>query len=151
MFPLRRLCRETQLAEQLVEVPTVLSYSSLQQLIVEQTGDIPVLGRAGGGGEEVFKVFLDRVQQRLLEQIVLTFQFRAVEVFKALAQERVLPHRVVCLRTQMLEFKGLFFALFPEGKKCGVGSALGVGTGCGLYSMDSGGLCRVHGDRRRRV
>ena len=47
--PLRRLCRETQLAEQLVEVPTVLSYSSLQQLIVEQTVDIPVPGRAGGG------------------------------------------------------------------------------------------------------
>ena len=48
--PLRRLCRETQLAEQLVEVPTVLSYSSLQQLIVEQTVDILVPGRAGGGG-----------------------------------------------------------------------------------------------------
>ena len=48
--PLRRLCRETQLAEQLVEVPTVLSYSSLQQLVVEQTVDIPVPGRSGGGG-----------------------------------------------------------------------------------------------------
>ena len=49
-IPLRRLCREMQLAEQLVEVPTVLSHSSLQQLIVEQTVDIPVPGRAGRRG-----------------------------------------------------------------------------------------------------
>ena len=47
--PLRRLCRVTQLAEQLVEVPTVLSYSSLQQLIVEQTVDMSISGRAEGG------------------------------------------------------------------------------------------------------
>ena len=38
------------MVEQLVDVPTVLSYSSLQQLIAEQTVDIPVPGRAGGGG-----------------------------------------------------------------------------------------------------
>ena len=55
--PLRRLCRETQLAEQLVEVPTVLSYSSLQQLVVEQTVDIPVPGRAGGRGREGLQGF----------------------------------------------------------------------------------------------
>ena len=45
----RTALRAPQTAEQLVEVPTVLSYSSLQQLIVEQTVDIPVPGRAGGG------------------------------------------------------------------------------------------------------
>ena len=83
----RTALRAPQTAEQLVEVPTVLSYSSLQQLIGEQTVDIPVPGRAGGeGGVEVFKVSLDRIQQRLLELIVLTFP---VEVFKALAQARV--------------------------------------------------------------
>ena len=37
-----------------------------------------------------------------------------------------------------------FFALFPEEKKCDVGSALGVGTECGLYFMDAGGLRRAH-------
>ena len=37
-----------------------------------------------------------------------------------------------------------FFRTFPQIKKIGVGSALGVGTGCGLSSMDSGGLCRLH-------
>ena len=45
----RTVLRAPQTAEQLVDVPTVVSYSSLQQLIVEQTVDMPVLGRAGGG------------------------------------------------------------------------------------------------------
>ena len=46
-IPARRLCREPQLAEQLVEVPTVVSYSSLLQRTVEQHVDIPV-PRGGG-------------------------------------------------------------------------------------------------------
>ena len=37
-----------QLAEQLVEVPTVLSYSLLQQRTAEQITDFPVPGRGGG-------------------------------------------------------------------------------------------------------
>ena len=110
-----------QTVEQLVEVPTVLSLSSLQQLIVEQIVDIPAPGRAGGSGVEVFKVSLDRIQQRLLEQIVLKFP---VEVFKALAQDRV-QHLLQVILVRL--GKG-FFALLPEGKKCGVRSALGVGT-----------------------
>ena len=44
--PLRRLCRDPQLAEQLVEVPTIVSYSWLQ-LRLEQNVDIPVPGRGG--------------------------------------------------------------------------------------------------------
>ena len=43
----RRLCREPQLVEQLVEVPTVVSYSSLLQRTVEQHVDIPVPGSRG--------------------------------------------------------------------------------------------------------
>ena len=46
----RTVLRAPQTAEQLVEVPTVLSYSSLQQLIVEQIVDIPAPGRARGEG-----------------------------------------------------------------------------------------------------
>ena len=41
-IPARRLCREPQLVEQLVEVPTVVSYSSFLQRTVEQHVDIPV-------------------------------------------------------------------------------------------------------------
>ena len=45
-IPVRTAVRDTQLAEQLVEVPTIVSLSSLQ-MIMEQTVDIPV---PGGGG-----------------------------------------------------------------------------------------------------
>ena len=41
--------RRPQMVEQLVDVPTVVSYSSLQQLTAEQIVDFPVPGRAGGG------------------------------------------------------------------------------------------------------
>ena len=44
--PVRTAVRVTQLAEQLVEVPTIVSYSSLQRTI-EQHIDIPVPGRGG--------------------------------------------------------------------------------------------------------
>ena len=42
--------RQPQMADQLVDVPTVVSYSSLQQLTAEQIVDIPVPGGDGGGG-----------------------------------------------------------------------------------------------------
>ena len=41
--------RQPQMVEQLVHVPTVVSYSSLQQLTAEQIVDIPVPGGDGGG------------------------------------------------------------------------------------------------------
>ena len=41
--------RQPQMVEQLVDVPTVVSYSSLQQLTAEQNVDNPVSGRDGGG------------------------------------------------------------------------------------------------------
>ena len=47
--PMRRSCREPQLVEQLVEVPTIVPFSSLQRT-VEQNVDIPVVGGSGGGG-----------------------------------------------------------------------------------------------------
>ena len=53
-IPARRLCREPQLVEQLVEVPTVVSYSSLVQRTVEQHVDIPV--PVVEGDSQVFKV-----------------------------------------------------------------------------------------------
>ena len=44
-------------------------------------------------------------------------------------------------------FPGGFSHFFPGAKKCDVGSALRVGTECGLYFMDAGGLWRAHGAR----
>ena len=52
--PPRRLCRDTQLAEQLVEVPTILYF--LKQRIPEQIDDNPVPhgGRGASGGPQGF-------------------------------------------------------------------------------------------------
>ena len=78
-FPSRRLSRDTQLAEQMVEVPTILSFSLLQ-LILEQNVDIPV---PDGGGRNVgLQGFLpvqsstamlssgERLSEQIVEQIV---------------------------------------------------------------------------------
>ena len=54
-IPARRLCREPQLVEQLVEVPTVVSYTSFSQRTVEQTVDNPASrGRGRSGGLQGF-------------------------------------------------------------------------------------------------
>ncbi len=51
--PQRSVCRRSRRAEQLVEVPTIVSYSSPQQRTVKQTVDIPVPhGRGDRGGGE---------------------------------------------------------------------------------------------------
>ena len=78
--PMRRFCRDTQLVEQLVEVPTPVSYSSLFQRTVEQHVDIPV--PVGGGRDAGLQGFLpeqsstfsfsssERISERIMEQIV---------------------------------------------------------------------------------
>ena len=76
--PMRAALRVTQLVEQLVEVPTTVSYSSLQRT-VEQHVDIPVPG--GGGSSSGLQGFLPRqrstespsrkrISERSVEQIV---------------------------------------------------------------------------------
>ena len=48
--PMRRSCHEPQLVEQLVQVPTIVSFSSLQRT-AEQNVNIPVpRGGSGAGG-----------------------------------------------------------------------------------------------------
>ena len=49
-IPQRSASRRPQKGEQLVEVPTVLSYALLQQHAAEQIINISVPGRGGGGG-----------------------------------------------------------------------------------------------------
>ena len=143
--------RQPQMAEQLVDVPTVVSYSSLQQQTAEQIVDIPVPGRAGGGGRGGLQGFLPKQNSAAfyVEQTV------DIPVPRSGGLQGSRPGQGSTASSSHVgaaDGAGQgFFAPFSGGKKCGVGSALGVGTGCGLYSMDSGGLCRVHGDRRRRV
>ena len=89
--PSRAVLRARQVVEQLVEVPTIVRYSSLQQRSAEQVVDIPV-PRGRGRRRQVFS--LGRLQQRWVEQSTLTFQFRevvghAVEVLKVYTQDRV--------------------------------------------------------------
>ena len=93
----RAALSEPQLVEQLVEVPTVLSYSLLQQQTAEQIIDFPVPGR--GGLVDVFKVFpKDRVPQRLA---VSRPSFLLVEVFKGFPKDRV-PQRLPVSRPSFL-------------------------------------------------
>ena len=78
--PMRTAVRDTQLAEQLVVVPTPVLYSSLLVRIVEQNVDIPFLG--GGGRFAGLHGFLreqsstapqfseERFSERTAEQIV---------------------------------------------------------------------------------
>ena len=78
-IPPRTSVREPQLAEQLVEVPTIVSYSSLQRSM-EQHVDIPVPRRGGGisGLRGVFPgqsstaqlASQDRTSERIAEQVV---------------------------------------------------------------------------------
>ena len=77
--PMRTSLLNTQLAEQLVEVPTIVNYSSLQR-IMEQSVDIPVPG--GGGRSAGLQGFhpvqsstatrfsKKRISERIVEQIV---------------------------------------------------------------------------------
>ena len=76
--PMRTSVPEPQMAEQLVEVPTILSYSSLQRSVA-QLVDIPVPG--GGGPSSGLQGFSSgqsstaspskkRISERIVEQIV---------------------------------------------------------------------------------
>ena len=67
VIPLHTLVPEPQLAEQLVEVPTIVSFSSLQR-IMEQTVDIPV--PQGGGRHADLQGFLRGQSSTGAEQIV---------------------------------------------------------------------------------
>ena len=78
VIPLRTLVPEPQMADQLLEVPTIISYPSLQRT-VEQHVDIPVPG--SGGPSSGLQGFLprqsstvtpsvERISERTLEQII---------------------------------------------------------------------------------
>ena len=147
--PPRRLCRDTQLVEQLVEVPTIVSWSLLQW-IMEQNVGIPVPG--GGGRSAGLQGFLpgqsstslhgpqERISERNVEQIAVS---RVGEGLQDFSQDRVHP---LLLAIQLVVLKlwmslGTGFSHFsPNSKKCDTTSALEVGTASALEPMDAGCL-----------
>ena len=115
--PIRTVLRVTQLVEQLVEVPTTVSYSSLLRT-VEQHVDIPVPG--GGGSVSSLHGFLPgqrstslpsrkRISERIVEQIV-------DPVSRGGLHGSLLTLQLVMKNAQMSLAKG-FFAIFPKLKK----------------------------------
>ena len=96
-----------------MEVPTIISFSSLQRN-VEQLVNIPV---PRGGVRRLQGFPQNRVQQRYPVSKSLTFQFLLVKVFMGSSRDRVLRYLLSFqLVLQMTLFKG-FFRTFPHRKK----------------------------------
>ena len=129
--PPRRLCRDTQLAEQLVEVPTIVSYSLLQ-LIMEQNADSPVpLGRGGrhaglqGSPPEQSSTAAlssaERISERIVEQNVDMTVGGGLQDFRpGHSSSSVARSPAEWLTTEDEAIQGVFFALFPKQKNATV-------------------------------
>ena len=100
---------------------------------------IPVPG-CGGGGGSCGSLQGFRPGQNSTADVEQNVDIPARGGLHGFLQSRVLPHPVVCMTLRMRILQGVF-ALFPFEKKCEVGSALGVGTECGLYFIHAGRLC----------
>ena len=114
----RTVLRAPQTAEQLVEVPTVVSSSSLLQRTVEQPVDIPVRAWCGTGG-------------RLQDFLPGHFPSSSVEQIVDLPVPHGGPHLqdpgFASLPQEVAgeAFQGFFLALFPGGKSAKIGRTRG--------------------------
>ena len=155
---------EPQLAEQLVEVPTIISFSSLQRT-VEQNVGIPVVGGGGAGGG--VSGFLPGQNSSVTAEQIVDNPVRPSGAGGP--QGFLRGQSSTAFSEQIAEFPdpggGLqdfqpvqgsaasssvpgqasegVFALFPTGKKCEDPAHPGVGTGCGVELMDTVGLAWV--------
>ena len=151
--PMRTAVRDTQLAEQLVEVPTIVSWSLLQ-LIAKQNVDMPVPGR--GGGISSLQGFLPRQSSTGLDGSLERISERIVEQNVDFPvgggpQEDFLPGQSSSASSSSpagvhgsADGPGegfFFFALFPKFKKCEVGFALTVGTAPRVEPIHPGSSC----------
>ena len=149
--PMRALVRETQLAEQLVEVPTIVSWSLLQ-LITKQNVDIPVPGGGlrglqgflPGQASTTSSFSLERISEQIVEQNV---EFPVgVEAFKIFSQDRAHLHllhlHLVFVVLQMCLGR-FFFALSPKLKKS---ATLGPHSGSELLPESSPSTLAAHVD-----
>ena len=149
--PMRTAVRELQLAEQLVEVPTIVSWSLLQ-LITKQNVDIPVPGRGGrisglqgfppGQSSTLRNAFLSGLWSRSLISPLL-------EAFKIFAQDRVPLHhlhlQLVFVVLQMGLLKGFFSHFSPKEKSAKIGPHLGSELGARLHFIHPGSSCGLVG------
>ena len=124
--------RQPQISEQLVDVPTVVSFSSLQQLTAEQIVDIPAPGRAGGGWRGGLQGLLPG-QNSAASHVEQTVDIPVPRSGGLQGSRPGQGSAASSSRSGLADEAGQgFFRTFPRGKKCGVGSALGVGIGYGL-------------------
>ena len=132
-----------QMVDQLVEVPTIRSFSSLFQRTVEQHVDIPVPG-GGGGPSSGLQGFSSgqlstaspsrkRISERIVEQIVDPVSRGGLPGSSS-------SHSPAGDEERADEPGKGVFRTFPQNKKkCEGCSALGVGTASALQLMDGGG------------
>ena len=123
-----------QMVEQLVEVPTVISFSSLQRT-AEQHVDIRVPRRGGrhpglqgllsGQSSTASQLALERISERIVEQIVdFPVSRGGLQEFRP-GQSSSSSHSPAGVEERADEPGEGVFALFPKIKKCEVGFALG--------------------------
>ena len=135
----RRVRFAEQTAKQLIKMQTIISYSSLLQLTMEQNVDIPVLGR--GGRNAGLQGFLprqsstvqlasqERISERIVEQIVDSRVFGGgLQDFRPGQSSSASSSSPAGFADEL----GEGFFRTPRKKKCEGRSALGVGTECGL-------------------
>ena len=146
--PVRALLRETQLAEQLVEVPTIVSWSLLQ-LITKQNVDIPVpcggvrglQGFPPGQASTTSSFALERISERIVEQNVEFPVGGGRQDFLPGQSSSATSSSPAGVRGSAdVPGEGVF-ALFPKLKKCEVGLALGVGTAPRVEPIHAGSSC----------
>ena len=136
--------RESQLAEQLVEVPTITSYSSLSQRTMEQNVDFPVPDRTGrnsglqgfllGQSSTSSSFSLERISERIVAQNVEFPVGGGLQGFRPRQSSSASSSSTAGFHGSADEpGEGSFSHFSPNEKKCEDRSALGVGTECGLY------------------
>ena len=127
--------RQPQMADQLVHVPTVVSDASLQQQSRSSTLLLLMVAAFVAAGE-VFMGYAQGQGSTALGgadpvDIPVPHSGGLQGFFPRQGSTASSSSSHVGAGAADEPFRG-FFALFPRGTKCGVGSALGVGTGCGL-------------------
>ena len=130
--PTSAVLRDPQLVEQLVEVPTIVSYSWLQ-LRMEQNVDIPVPGRGGrisglqgflpGQSSTALHSSGERISERIVEQIV-DIPGGGLQDFRP-GQSSSSSLHVPAGISEVLDEPGEgFFRTFPQISKCGLRTLL---------------------------